>query len=96
MHAKLPIASLSWNAMNGEQCQGQGKACQGQGKACQGHNKPRPRHDMPTQGNILNCTWCAQASCMGARFSRKTAGPVRCRLRACQASNSLTFSKWLE
>ncbi|CAL8989305.1 unnamed protein product [Prunus brigantina] len=36
MHAKLPIASLSRNALNGEQCQGQAKACQG--------------HDMPTQG----------------------------------------------
>ncbi|KAH0972446.1 hypothetical protein GBA52_024602 [Prunus armeniaca] len=62
----------------------------------QGTTRQRKATSWAWHGNIMNCTWCAQASCMGARFRRKAAGPVRCRLRACQASNSLTFSKWLE
>ncbi|CAL8989372.1 unnamed protein product [Prunus brigantina] len=47
-HAKLPIASLSRNALNGAM-PSQGTTCQGKArhvkaKPCQGQAMPRPRH----------------------------------------------------
>ncbi|KAH0985832.1 hypothetical protein GBA52_013009 [Prunus armeniaca] len=59
-HPKLPLASLSRNVLNGEQCQGQAKARHAkakQGKACQGQGMPRPRHakDTTCQGQGTTC-----------------------------------------
>ena len=53
-HAKLPIASLSRNALNGAMPR------PSQGKACQAQGMPRPRHDMLRQGKACQgqgTTW---------------------------------------
>ncbi|CAL8989367.1 unnamed protein product, partial [Prunus brigantina] len=66
-HAKLPIASLSRNALNGampsqgkQARQGMSRPSHAKAKTCQGHamprhDMPRPRHDMPTQGKATPC-----------------------------------------